>query len=230
MFLKPIYFCFISCLLLSGSLLAQQNKAAADTVNMDRTPFIRIGVDPSRYLLSYLQPAERGGYEVQVDMEIYEKFYPVVEFGYMFARRTEEAYALSINGTYARLGFDYNLLALNDATDRDLFFVGWRMARSQFVQSADNVYYENAFGSVTTSVPQQALHAYWGEVTVGVKAEVFRNFFVGWTGRLKYKFRVKEAAITPYAIPGYGRPTTDSDVNADISLYLSYSFSLKKWQ
>lgn len=227
MYIKPTYFYFISLFLLfQVAVLAQGSDAETDTVNMEREMFIRLGVDPSRYLLTFLQPADRGGLEFQVDMEIWDKFYPVVEVGYMFATRTEDDYSLNVNGIYGRLGFDYNLLSPKDAQDRDIFFIGWRAATSHFNQKADDVYYENAFGSILTSFPKQNLTAFWAEATVGVKAEVFRNFFVGWTGRLKYKFRVKDATLTPYAIPGYGRPRPDTDVTGDINIYLSYSFSL----
>lgn len=227
MSIKPIYYCFISLLFVcTMAVKGQEAKSDTSAIEMQRQPFIRVGIDPSRYLLTFLQPADRGGLEFAVDMEFWDRFYPTVELGYMFATRNEVDYTLHVDGVYSRLGFDYNLVKLNDAKDRDIFFVGWRMATSHFSQEATDVTYENAFGSITTSFPKQNLTAFWGEITVGVKAEVFRNFFVGWTGRLKYKFRVKEGDLTPYAIPGYGRLQPESDVNGDINIYLSYSFSL----
>lgn len=212
------------------SVAAQESSPNDDAdepvIDEARKKFIRVGIDPSRFLLTFLQPADRGGFEVQVDMELWDQFYPVVEIGYMFADRVETGYTLHVGGTYGRLGMDYNLLKPKEAKDRDIFFVGLRVATSRFIQGAERVYYENAFGNVTTSIPDQSITAFWSEVAFGVKAEVFHNFFVGWTGRIKYKFKVKDTLLTPYAIPGYGRLRSESNINADFNIYLSYSFSL----
>lgn len=190
-------------------------------------PIIRVGFDPTRFALAFLQKADRGGVEFSLDSEIFPKFYPAVEMGYSFADLSETAFNLHIDGLYGRIGFDYNMVTPANESDHDAFFLGLRIASSHFSQKMDGISLSNRFGSRNFDLANEQLTAYWSEITVGVKVEAFKNFYVGWTGRGKIKFSLSESELAPYIIPGYGRIPKDSNFTADMNIYLLYAFSLK---
>lgn len=229
MYLKPTYSFFISLFFVFSLVVSAQSdakKAVEEAIEVPRRKIIRLGVDPSRFALSFLQPATRGGLEFSLDTEVLKRFYAAGELGSTFVDVNNEMYHYKANGVYGRIGFDYNLLNPVDANDHDAFFVGMRFAGSWYSQEADDIQYSNASGSWTTAVPKENLNAYWSEITVGVKVEAFKNFWVGWTARGKLRFRQPDSQMEPYLIPGYGKLSKTTNFNGDMNIYLMYSFSL----
>ena len=48
-------------------------------------------------------------------------------------------------------------------------------------------------------------HAWWGELLVGVRAQIYKNLHMGWTFRYKVRFSVKNSPnAEPWYIPGFG--------------------------
>ncbi len=226
-FSKRTYIFFISLFCMGLSAFAQTDPKAEVTIEeVPVISFIRVGIDPSRYALSLLQPANRGGVEFSVDAKMYKKLYPIAEGGYTFAEHKADDFTFKADGVYGRIGMDYNMLNPADLNDHDAFTLGFRFAGSFYSQQADDVFLNNRYGSTTRNVPAENLSAYWTEITVGVKAEAFKNFYVGWTGRGKLRFRKSGAQMTPYIIPGYGRLSETSNFTADINIYILYAFSL----
>ncbi len=227
----PTYIYFISLFCCVGMQAFAQDSPKEDGVELAEQPrrkIIRIGVDPTRSALSLLQPATRGGVEFAVDTEVLKRLYAVGELGYTFATyEPENLYDYSTQGVFGRVGFDYNFLEPVDANDHDAFFFGLRMAGTRFNQSVTNIVYENVFGKTTVDFPEDHVSAYWSEITVGVKVEAFKNFWIGWTGRGKVMFSTPKAQMDPYIIPGYGRVPDEGRFTADMNIYLLYSISFK---
>jgi hypothetical protein len=171
--------------------------------------------------LYYFQP-ERTGYEFSVDYELKLNYYPAFEFGLQNIKLDEPTYYYESSGFYFRLGLDYNFQK-NLAFDQyEMVFFGFRYGFSRQEHSADNIIIENDYWGdyYAESVPKSPFAAHWIELSGGIRAELFRNIFIGWSirGRLLL-VQTKDAAMEPYYIPGFGKGGKRVSLGFNYSIY-----------
>ena len=188
--------------------------------------FIRLGIDPTRNLQTYLQEADRRGLEFSMDFEYKEKFFPTVEAGYYSWESNNDLMAYNSRGTFMRLGCDYNFLSYLSSYDRDIYFMGLRYGISAFNQEVPRISLDNVWGSNQMSFGKETITAHWLEYTVGTKVEIFRHTFLGWTARIKKRIATSKNEVQPYFIPGYGK--TKSNTVADVNIYVLIAIPVKK--
>ena len=204
----------------------QQNERPKYVVPKGRTKYLRISFDPTRYVYPYIDGITRGGMEASIDTEVKGRYFPVFELGHEFVSLEKTSYNLSTNGLFFRLGVDNNFLQYIDKDDRDMFFIGIRLAYSNFKQNAENIILNNTGTEVLFNYPNQNFHSFWGELTIGIKTEIAKNLFLGWTVRGKRMIRTSSRDVTPYLIPGFGKYV--NTVNVAANIYLSYALPIKK--
>lgn len=203
-----------------------QDERPKYVVPANRTAYFRISIDPTRYLYPFIDGISRGGFEISVDTEFKGRYFPVFEFGNEFVNLEKDNYQLHTNGLFFRAGIDNNFLKYIDKDDRDMFYMGFRLAYSGFTQDAENIIINNTGSDVVFNYPNEPFNAFWGELVVGVKAEISKNVFLGWTVRGKRRFGISEKKLTPYLIPGFGK--YKNRVNVAANLYISYAIPTKK--
>jgi hypothetical protein len=187
----------------------------------------RVGIDLSRFLVPYLQQGKRNGWEVQADIPYKGNFFPTVELGMQWFDDQRDGFHYKNNGTYARLGIDMNIVKFESLKDHDLLFVGARYGYSVFNHETDGISYTNYWGSVSSSVPSRSLNAHWAELVLGMKGELFSNFFLGWSLRAKFPIVVSEDPnIKPYIIPGIGKVNSGTPFDFSVGFY--YRFPIFK--
>lgn len=222
-------------LLLSASARAQvvktepedtQNERPKYEVPANRTKYIRISIDPTRYLYPFIDGITRGGFEITADTEVKGRYFPVFEVGHEFVSLDKPNYQLSANGVFFKAGVDNNFLKYQDKDDRDMFFLGVRVAYSAFNQDAENIILNQSGTEEVFNYPNVGFNMFWGELVVGVKTELVKNFFLGWTVRAKQKFKASDQEVSPYLVPGYGKFINDINIGANI--YFSYALPIKK--
>ncbi|MFB6320193.1 DUF6048 family protein [Saccharicrinis sp. FJH54] len=204
----------------------QQNERPKYVIPEGRTKYLRISLDPTRYLYPFIDGITRGGMEASIDTEIKGRFFPVFELGHEFVSLDQPTYNLQTNGLFFRVGVDDNFLKYNDKDDRDMFYVGIRLAYANLTQNADNIILNNTGTDMNFEFPGQNFHSFWGELTVGVKTEIAKNWFFGWTVRGKRMLKTSTRDVTPYMIPGFGKYSNNVNVSANI--YVSYALPIKK--
>lgn len=187
----------------------------------------RIGIDLSRFLLPLMQDAKRNGWEIQADIPYKGNWFPTVEIGSQQYDDQRDEFHYKNSGAYARLGVDMNIVKFESLKDHDMVFLGARYGFSAFNQQSDDVTYSNYWGTLNSSVSKRNMTAHWAELLLGMKGELFSNFFLGWTLRAKFPISVtNDPNITPYIIPGIGK--TSNGVPFDFSVGLYYRFSIFK--
>ena len=187
----------------------------------------RIGIDLSRFLLPALQSGNRHGWEIQGDIPYKGNFFPTLELGMEWFDDQQSGFHYMNNGPYARLGIDVNIARFQSLKDNDIVFVGFRYGYTRFNEEVKGVNYTNYWGTINTSFPQRAISAHWAELVFGMKGEIFRNLFLGWSLRAKFPFyQTSDPNIKPYIIPGIGKTT--GELPADFSFTLSYRIPLFK--
>jgi hypothetical protein len=167
---------------------------------------LRLGYDVSRLGLYVFQP-ERKEMEFSADMEVKKNIYPIVEIGQSQIALSEETYDYQADGYYFRAGADRNFLKKITANQYEMLFGGLRYGYSSFRQRADNISVSDPYwGDVTGgSIPEARVNAHWVEVTAGIRGELFKNFFMGWSFRGRVMLHQSAGEnLTPCLIPGFG--------------------------
>lgn len=131
------------------------------------------------------------------------KYFLAVDAGIDNLNLDKETFSYSTNGRYFRVGADVNLMPEDE--DNNAIFFGIRYARSFF---NDNLYWdaENPYYAVPTIESSNAgLKGSWFELVGGMKVNVWKALYVGYTVRFKFIRNVKgDGVLIPYEMPGYG--------------------------
>jgi len=211
------YFFSLLIFLQTGSLFAQ------DTVLFPLK--LRAGIDiagPGIYLSDMNNLSVEGFFSFDRS----EKMALVVEAGYLNYKYSQYNYDYTSKGIFARLGADFNLLKPEVSLGKYWAGIGLRYGISLFNSETPSFRYENYWSTVTSSLPSKKAMGHFIEVAPGVKTEIFRNFSMGWTIRLKMLISGGGGKdLRPIYFPGYGnggRRTT-----AGISYFLTWNIPYK---
>ncbi|MGM0532016.1 MAG: DUF6048 family protein [Bacteroidota bacterium] len=182
----------------------------------------RLGIDVSGFAWEYFVPSRRN-IGITGDLEINPKYYAVAEAGRLETDRKEENHHYLSNGYYGKIGFDRNFLEPQPLSRYDMLYAGFRLGGATLSHQAENIVISNEYwGDYTGNIPSHRINSLWAEVVGGIKTEVFKNFFMGWSirGQLLL-FRQKEAEMKPWLIPGYGNPESNT------SIFITYTLSYR---
>ncbi len=183
---------------------AQQKKVTPRPPKIDYTPTgIRIGTDLIDLGKTYSGKTFKG-WEVNGDID-FSKYYLAVDIGSWAKNVSLNNGTYNNSGNYYRVGIDVNFLG-NDP-DKNMFFLGFRVGRSQFNESLSYLATSpRLFASSSGQVSNGSVSGGWGEVTCGLRVKIWKGLWMGYTARLKLAPSIKGAhpALAPYDMPGYG--------------------------
>ena len=205
-------FSIVALALIVQGALAQDADAVDSTVVRAKKPdslkvkfyprSIRFGTDLITLVKGQAQ-SNFSGWEVNGDVDC-GKVYIAADLG-----SWGRSYQLPLNGnydnqgTYWRFGADVNLLKKDP--DRNMFFVGVRFAHAAYHESSLIILSYPYFGDIQKVYDNTNVTASWGELTAGLRVRVWKELWMGYTGRLKFAASVKgDTEIKSYDIPGYG--------------------------
>jgi len=210
---------FFSLILFIGAF----SLSAQDTVLFPLK--LRAGIDIAGPGI-YLSDKNNLNLEGYISFDRSEKMAWVMEAGYMNFKYSQYNYDYTSKGAFTRLGADINLLKPEVSQGRYWAGIGLRYGISLFNSETSRFKHENYWGSVTSSLPSKKAMGHFIEVAPGVKTEIFRNFSMGWTIRLKLLISGGGGKdLRPIWFPGYGnggRRTT-----AGISYFLTWNIPYK---
>ena len=190
---------------------------------------LRLGYDLSRIPLPLIDTT-RTAFEVSADFEVKPYYYATVEYGQQQVHFTNEWYEYASDGYYVRAGFDYNFLGKKISVKQyEMVFGGFRYCYASYTHWAHNIYVgDNYWGDVSIgSFEPVKLYAHWFELTGGIRGELFKNCFIGWSfrGRLMLYQRLDEM-MYPYYIPGFGKG--DKKAAIGFNYYILFRIPLYK--
>ncbi len=161
-----------------------------------------------------------------IDVDLWHRLFPVAEFGVMTANINEELYNYETTGCFAKLGANYNFINFNaDRRFDHVFYAGLRYAYSYTQYSLTNATIENKYWeeSGTYENVNQKSNFGWFEVVVGVRVQIYKNFFMGLSMQVKtFGHFYEDSPCYPTYIAGYGK--YGEDVNFGLNYSLSYRF------
>ena len=145
--------------------------------------------------------------EVSAIVNLNNRFFPVAEVGLGYTNIVSELYSIGYQtrAPYYRIGMDYNVQYKNGKPN--YIYIGGRVGYTSFdydveAPSLHDPIWGDEAAMQLKNMPCQAI---WAEAVCGVRAEMFKNFYMGWS--LRYKYPIYNGPISnggPWYIPGYG--------------------------
>lgn len=193
---------------------------------LERQFFIRPGIDLSRFAMNLVNERQHKSFEANIDCELKYRFFPVIEAGMHSLKDNTESYQYKSEGNYIRIGLNYNMLNYRQRFDRNIFFIGFRYAYSAYNYQAPNITIENAWGLYQNSFEAINSDLQWFEAVVGMRGEIFKNIYLGYTLRVKQKIQKNPFdQFAPYWIPGFGKEAQTRVMGMSYSI--SYAIPIK---
>lgn len=241
---------FTSCLLLLCFFITRAQNDSLEIGARDSTSFgqrygLRVGVDLSKPIRA-LFDSDYSGLEFVADYRITKKIYVAAEFGNEKKTSIESLeniddidrvvlYNYTTSGSYVKLGVDFNTYENWYGMTNAIIF-GARFAGSSFSQTLNNytIYDSNRYWNPNNFAPGSGsseefsgLTATWLEFLVGIKVELFANFYLSGSVRLSYLFTNKEADFFPNLwIPGFNKVNDNSKFGVGYNYTISYFIPL----
>ncbi len=197
----------LSCFV-SGS--AQSTKSRVDSIPKTWFNGLRLEVNVAPIVNALLLNKEIFNYEAAIQANIMHKYFPVLEMGYAGADHTaSNDISFKTNGMFSRIGLDLNIIKpkKKQKPTNNLFLVGVRVGFSNFKYDLNNVLLTDEYWgqSQKRDFVDEKASKVWFEISGGMRVEVVKNVFMGWTIRNKNFFKEEPIGqLTPWFVPGYG--------------------------
>jgi hypothetical protein len=165
---------------------------------------INVGADISGPLY-YLYDKNNLTIEGFISVDIDTNKAVVFETGYQNYKYSQYNYDYLSSGVFFRAGIDFNLLRHEVSKGEYYAGVGLRYALGVFTDEVPFLDYDNYWGTTSSSVPPSTHASHSVEVSPGIRTELFRNFSIGFTARLRFLiYSGSSPDLKPINIPGYG--------------------------
>ena len=209
------------------------NTKTKDTLKISQKYGLRIGADTGKLLRSFLDD-DYTGFEIMADFRYSNRMYIAGELGIEEKNTITDYLNVTTNGTYIKGGIDYNLY--QNWLDMDnMVYTGFRLGASSFSHTLNsfqvystNQYWAPQFSS-TESQEFSGLTAVWLELIIGIKAEIFKNLYLGLNLQLRGLVTEKEPInFENIYIPGFGKTYDSSGIGTGYGYSISYRIPIYK--
>lgn len=226
-----IFIFIISCSTFLYSQETEQAIEEQDSIKKITTYGLRIGVDLSKPVISYLNDDYKG-FEIIGDFGFKPNLYVAVEIGYQEKNTVEDYLDFSTEGSYLKAGINYNAYE-NWAGMQNEIIIGFRYGLSFFSQTLHS-YTPNMDGTyfITEQVDADTkfsdLNAHWVSMVVGLKVETLKNLYLGMSVSVNKMIKSTEPEnFKNLYVPGFNR-VYSNDVGAGFNYSISYMIPLLK--
>lgn len=163
--------------------------------------------------------------EASVDVNLKNMFYPVAEIGYGTVNYSNDnGLSYKSKAPFYRIGINYNIM--NKKKSENHFYIGARYGLCGIKYDiTSNGLKDPVWGTVTEfNRTGQKSFSHWIELVAGVRVQIYKNFMMGWSARLKRTISTKiNGDNEPWYIPGYGYSGT---TNIGMTYSIIYKINL----
>lgn len=223
-------------LLFCANLHAQNDSIPSktkDTLKIPQKYGLRVGIDTGKIIRSFVD-SDFKGFEVIADFRYNNRLYIAGEIGTEEKTIVTDYLNTTTKGTYFKGGVDYNLYQ-NWLDMENMVYTGFRVGASSFSHTLNSftVYSTNQYWTpqFTSDSNQEfkGLTALWLELVIGIKAEIFKNFYLGLNVQLKGLFKEKNPTnFENIYVPGYNRTYDSSGIGIGFGYTMAYRIPLYK--
>lgn len=188
---------------------------------------LSLGIDLSPFIMRLIKD-ERTGFAFVGRYGIKNRWFANAELGYEHIKYDKEGYAYKSDGTFVRLGVDYDIFNSEDFPFNDNIFIGLRYAYAwQNHQSDRFKIVDSYWGDYSGRVGKTSVNSHSIDAVGGIRCEMLKNFYMGWTFRCRFLLASKHSDdLKPYAIAGYGK--YDNKVAIGFTYTLEYQIPFNK--
>lgn len=145
--------------------------------------------------------------EVALEVNLLNRFFPVLEVGYGKTDAANEDTELHYKtaAPYFRVGLNYNVQYKKKSPG--YIYAGGRVGYTSFKYDVDGPPMTDPVwgGEIPFCFTDIESNALWAELMVGVRTQIYKNFHMGWSFRYKVRLNVKDSPnASPWYIPGFG--------------------------
>jgi hypothetical protein len=222
-----------SILLILTSLLVNGQTIKTDSIPPKIEKYgVRFGADISKLIQSFYDKNYKG-IEFVGDYRVTKNYYLAGELGNENTTVADNKLSFTTQGTYLKVGFDYNSYE-NWLNMRNMLYIGMRYGASTFSQTLNSYKLYNTstyFPEAPTVISGEkfnGLTSQWIEVVLGLKAEVLKNIYLGFSLRMnRLLTNTKPDNFENLYIPGFNR-TYNGDFGIGFNYSVSYFLPLYK--
>lgn len=162
--------------------------------------------------------------EVSIEVNLKNRYIPVVEVGYGTTETTNDETNIyyKTSAPYFRLGMNYNFFFKKTHLPGFLYG-GIRYGYTSFSYDVHAPQLENPnwpYPNVPFTYTDVKTSASWAELLAGIKVNVYRNFYMGWSLRYRVRLSTQKTTNTePWYIPGFGK---NNSTNLGVTYNLIY--------
>jgi len=197
---------------------------AQDTIDIPLK--IRAGIELSGPAI-YFSDKNILNTEGYLSIDLNEKRSLFISAGYTDFKYSQYNFEYENNGIFVRTGLDFNLMKTEKSIGKYWAGIGLHYGISRFNSSTPVFQQDNYWGTTTSSISSATNWAHFIEASPGVKAEVFRNFSMGWN--LSLRMMVYSGAgkdLRPISVPGFGNAA--NKFSTGINYFISWNIPYKK--
>ena len=223
-------------LLLCVSVTAQNESIDSTAIKANKVKLkygLRVGADIGKIIRSSIDD-DFTGFEIMADYRLKERLYIAGEIGIEEKNTITDYLDITSKGTYIKGGVDFNMY--QNWLDMDnMIYSGFRIGASSFTHDLNSfdVYSTNQYWApqLSSTSPQEfnGLTAFWAEIILGLKAEIFNNLYMGLNVQLKILASETEPNnFENVYIPGFGKTYDSTGIGVGYSYFLAYRIPLYK--
>lgn len=188
----------------------QPTEVKADTAATKKGTGLIRGVMVSADLVGVIGGVfglEYNSYEASVEVNLKNRYFPVLEVGYGFTDTTDDDNDIHYKAAapYFRLGMNYNFYYKKDTPNS--IYAGLRCGFSSFSYDVSSPDLTDPIwgGTVPYNYEGVKATAVWLEIVAGLRTRIWKNFYMGWSVRYKRRLSVTENDYSEvWYIPGFG--------------------------
>ena len=224
---------FISIFLIINSLnILSQDNNIMDTIPVQTTYGIKIGIDISKQIRMLTEPNYKG-LVISGDYRILERLFIAAEFGSEEKKVTNEVLDFNTKGNFLKIGVNYNVYNNRKGMDNETY-VGFRYSLGNFehklnsytIYDLDHYWNQNTVNDISDF---KNLTASWFELILGFNAEVFNNTFMGISLRLNRLLNQERPKnFSNLYIPGFNKVLEENNFGVGISYSIFYQIPIYK--
>jgi hypothetical protein len=165
--------------------------------------------------------------EAYVSADLNEKWALALNFGRLDYDFTQYNYNYLCKGFFLKAGGDFNILKPKKSMGIYWGGISLRYGLSRFEWQVPELSQSNYWGKAYSSIAPNRNWGHFLEASPGMRAEIFRNFSMGWSVSLRMLlYTGKSDGIKPVYFPGFGNAT--KRFSTGFSYYIVWTIPYKK--
>lgn len=213
---------FLLLLALQANAEQTSDSAGAPPAVKASSRQLRFGWDAAGTVRSFLREGIKS-YEICGDYYLNKDIYLAAESGWGSSVVDYTALKYRSDNFFLRAGLDKALFPRKRPSDWSLAFISLRYGVAVTRRGDARYFTDDGLGNMTDGViPGNYFTLHWLEIGGGIKLELIKGLFAGWTVRSRFALNSKGIGdLKPAYVAGFG--PAEQNLNFDFNFYISYA-------